>query len=349
MLGGGLSKLLRNALPTSQLPQSILDDVDEPHLKEGSEGEGQLHIGYSVRTHSAVVTETAAELIDREMRIARDALDIAKGLGVTFDADPGAKDAWSAALNADDPLVGQFATVAAVLAVARRLGMPVFSDDRWIRVVARQEGLASFGTLALLDALPAKMLSDEARGASRKSLLEAGAWGMRPTVEDLSDSAAGAGWSVTPAVRAALEDSAAWANDRVSTWRLAVELLSRVHEADAGKLAAWVEYVLDSAKETMPPVRAFQRITSLLLTAWQIGIQPPTYSNAFFQALVRHTRRLPARLAPPPGTDIPLDVVDAILALTESQSDEDRMAMFLYMIRRLGPFDLANAWLRFVR
>jgi hypothetical protein len=52
----------------------------------------------------------------------------------------------------------------------------MYSDDRVIRVLARQAGLPSFGTLAIVEALAKRgLLTGEAKDRAREALQEAGA------------------------------------------------------------------------------------------------------------------------------------------------------------------------------
>lgn len=80
-------------------------------------------------------------------------------------------------LDEDMPL--PLLTWAATLAVARRLDLPIFSDDRYVRLSARQMGLPAFGTVALLDVLAdRRIISDDLREVARKRLLASRAVGL---------------------------------------------------------------------------------------------------------------------------------------------------------------------------
>lgn len=347
-LGGELAGMLRNALPTSHLPHAVLNDVDSPPLIERP-GESELRIGYDAEAGAPLLTEITAEDVDRYRQVLHDALQLAKGLPSAYDADVDAEDEWSKALNTDDELRGQLAAQVSTFAVATRLGLPVYSDDRWVRVAARHEGLAAFGSVALLDAMAARgMIDDDARSTARRKLLDRGGWGLHPTVDDLIGDVELHGWAVTRGVAIAFNDVGAWADNRLSTWHLAVDLIAKVHAAEPGQLRAWVVQVLDGAARALPIPR-FQLTVSLLLTAWDLTSFPHKYPNAYFQAVLRETKNLPLHLRAWPPRRIPLDVIDALMSLTEDRSSDERFVTFLRMARRLGPFDLAEAWVAFVR
>jgi hypothetical protein len=70
---------------------------------------------------------------------------------------------------------------AGTLAVARREGLAVFSDDRVVRQSARELGLKAFSTMSLLDVLVDRgVVKPEVRDDVRHRLLRNGATGLRP-------------------------------------------------------------------------------------------------------------------------------------------------------------------------
>lgn len=342
-LGDELADALRRALPGSQIPQSVLDDADGPAVKGQPDPEGRIQLGYDPQTESPLVTQTAPDIVDMEDQTAERALALAKAIAATYDADPASEDEWAKMFNDDTELRPQMATVAATFAVARRLGLPIYSDDRWVRVSARQLGIPTFGTLALLDSLPGTLLDDAARTRARAILLRSGAWGVNATEQELIDSARDAGWRITPAITAALADAAPWTRDRVATWHLAVDILAAVFAAEPEQLREWTMFILDEAALTMPPVKSFQRLSSLIYTAWEIGSFPPRHPDAFLQALIRVARSLPPRLRPMAPAQIPLDMIEWVMASQASRSEPERFAVFIVLVRRLGPFDIAHA------
>jgi hypothetical protein len=54
--------------------------------------------------------------------------------------------------------------------------LPLFSDDRVIRILAREAGIPSFGTIAITEALTRRgLLTDDAKDRARAALAAAGA------------------------------------------------------------------------------------------------------------------------------------------------------------------------------
>lgn len=120
----------------------------------------------------------------------------------------------------------QFATVVESLVLEQRHGMAIYSDDRRVRQIARQMGLRSFGTPALLEALVQRdLLSAEQVCTARKRLLRTGAWGLRPTADKLSEVAAEAGFRLTTGLAYALQDRFAWREDSIDTLRATIRFL----------------------------------------------------------------------------------------------------------------------------
>ena len=352
-LHGELRQLPRKALPTSRLPQAVLDDLDmeaaSPGPRDTDDGPA-LTVGYDSQTDRGTITETPAEAARGERDRMETALALAKDFPAAYDAAPESTERWAAVLMAEAPPPRQLATVAATIAVAKRLGLPVFSDDRVVRGIARHEGLRTFGTVGLLDALAERgLLARDARHEARRQLLSHGAWGVRAQPLELLTIAADAQWDCPIEVAVALTDPGAWSQDRVATWHMAVDLLEAVFEAQPGEFRRWVWRILDSAASAMPEVPAMQRINSLLITAWDLANYPPSNSNAFFQALMRETRSLPHVHRPWPPVDVPLQTVSALLSHLGDFSEDERFLMFLRIIRRLDPFDCARAWTTFVR
>lgn len=71
--------------------------------------------------------------------------------------------------------IGQ-AAVAGTMAIASRERLPIYSDDRVLRLLYRQAGIPSFGTVALLELLGKRsMINPEERRQAIEALRTAGA------------------------------------------------------------------------------------------------------------------------------------------------------------------------------
>lgn len=348
-LGPDLAARLKNALPLSHVPHAVLEDADDTQTKPERPGEPGLTMGYDPDAGRAIVTETPSARIARDADRAAALLALAQQLDVAFDADPDSDERWSRMVTDESDLPRQLGTVAATLSVAARVDLPVFSDDRFVRALARQDGLRSFGTVALLDALADReMISADERESARRVLLTIGAHGLRLSGDELMWLAREQQWSPSAPAQTALDDPVWWSEDRVEAWRQAARLLAAVYDEAPERLRDWAVVVLRGAAIALPGVDSHRRVHSLLVSSWFMPGRPVRRQNAFVQALIRALRRLPIDIAPWPPMDIPLTTIDAMLALNEHLSDDQRYRMFVGIVRRLAPLDFARAWQAFV-
>ncbi|CAB4914384.1 unannotated protein [freshwater metagenome] len=128
---------------------------------------------------------------------------------------------------------GALNSVVATFLVAFRERRAVFSDDRWVRMAAHQEGLEAFGTLALLASLQEKgLISPVVHQEARRALAHHQAWGVGPSSLELRLAAREAEFRAEGAVAGGLGDRAAWQATQEQMWFTVVELLV---EADQQK------------------------------------------------------------------------------------------------------------------
>jgi tetratricopeptide (TPR) repeat protein len=180
--------LIRNALPLSLLGQSVMQDVDFAAIDavDDRPAEGELRVAWDERANQPVSFMRPAEQIERERRIVRAAFARAKSLEVRPDTDPSVAtqfDEFVPARIGDLRAIGQAAT-AGTAAIAVRERLPVYTDDRVLRLVYRQAGIPTFGTVAMLEILAQRsMISAEEHRQALEDLRTAGA------IEFLSDEA----------------------------------------------------------------------------------------------------------------------------------------------------------------
>jgi len=276
--------------------------------------------------------------------------ELAKSLEPAFDADPDSDDQWATLLSRDDgSLHRQLAAWASTMAVARRLGLPIYSDDRFIRMTARREGIPAFGTLALIDALADRGILDQSeRVAIRRALLRSGAWGVRSTAGELIEAADEDGWVDVREVEVALHDRSAWANDTVQSWYRAADVLCACFEAAPEHLERWTVRVLDAAAAGRPGISNKQHVHSLLVSCLDILDDPPKYPEKFFHQIVGIAKRLPLHLRPWPPVDVPLEMIASIMETASVLDEPNRTMLFWRMWRRLPGPDQFRAFLAFV-
>ncbi|MGH2944847.1 MAG: PIN domain-containing protein [Solirubrobacteraceae bacterium] len=347
-LGNPVRDLLLSTLPGSVIANCSFDDADRAATAVGGDRPAGT-VGYDTAADRAVVTSIAEDAAERDRLRREGMLALAKSLTKRPDHVPeAAGDPWNDAV-AQDKLRGELSTWAATMAVARREDLPIYSDDRHVRLSARSDGLRAFGTVALLDALADRGLLDEdTRARARRRLLASGAEGVRPTVGELVEIAEDADWEPVPALAAAIRDASAWRNDRLAAWHRATDFLAAVHERRPQHLDAWAARLLAAVDAGAPDIDAAQRVHSLLVGAWDVLEHPPKTSDAFFQALVRALQELPFWLRPWPSVDIPLLTMQSTLQIAAQYGPEVQTVVFLRMWRRLAGPDHVRAAERFI-
>ena len=119
-----------------------------------------------------------AEQIERERHVVRAALARAKTLEVRPDIEPSAPTQFDEFVpeRIDDlRTIGQ-AAMAGTAAIAVRERLPIYTDDRVLRLVYRQAGIPTFGTVALLEILAERsMVTAEEHDEVCEALRAAGA------------------------------------------------------------------------------------------------------------------------------------------------------------------------------
>jgi tetratricopeptide (TPR) repeat protein len=165
---------VRRALPRSVLAQSVMQDVDFTAVGTVDEraAEDETRIAWDAAAAAPVTFVRPADEIARERQIVRTTLQLANDLEVVADLD-------ASRATAADHLVPEVrdvqtmvqAGVGATLAVALRQRLPVYCDDRVLRVLYREAGVPVFGTIALLACL-------EKRGTITEAELDAAVAGL---------------------------------------------------------------------------------------------------------------------------------------------------------------------------
>jgi len=117
-------------------PISLRDDVYAGQASLAMRSNGSM--GWDADAHRPVITNYPADLVEQWVKSADElASDLAR-LTIQPDAEDPDQHLWSAALR-----------------MARNLGLPLWADDNALATVAAHEGLATFSTLDLLEALEA--------------------------------------------------------------------------------------------------------------------------------------------------------------------------------------------------
>ncbi|HEX6680906.1 MAG TPA: hypothetical protein VF063_09695 [Gaiellaceae bacterium] len=268
-LGGQAADSIRKALPTSIVPQSVLDDINHAaDVIEDDQGSGRREISLHPVTHEPLLHEWSQEEVVRERTRAKGMLELARKMPAVADVDPANPTPLDEYIT--DPLRSSFQTWPATIAVAQRLEKPIYSDDRFIRLQARREGLPAFGTLAILNALVQReQLSQEERERARLMLLSSGAHGVRPTFEEIHATAAANDYRPVTPLLVGLLDPGPWRLQPVQVFRKYLAVLRRVHAERPDELRVWTARILDAAKSAWPSLAMDHVARVFLIVAWE--------------------------------------------------------------------------------
>ena len=247
-LGSVVSEPVMKALEErGRVTQSTLNDLDQgqasllPELTTGTRQE--LH--FDPHTGQPVPVEWSNEVIAVDHERANGMLALAHRLRVEPDVNPQRVGPLDALL--EETAAPQFKVLIATLSVAQRLAIAVYSDDRGVRALARQAGIATFGTTALLDVLHERGdISQEALLDARHVLRANGFMGVTPNVEELASFVADATGEPSERLRLAFEDPAPWRSEYGSHIVTLVDFLRRVLVEYPETFDDWVVRVLDA-------------------------------------------------------------------------------------------------------
>jgi hypothetical protein len=292
-LGGGVEETVRKALLGSVVPLAVLDDAaraaDGPIPDEQGE---VLEIGWDPLADEPRKTVYSADEVDRQRRSLQGVLKIAQELIVEDNVDPDAASRFDELFPEEEDARHQaVATVAATLIVADRLQLPVYSDDRFVRALARGAGLPTFGTFALLDALVDRGRLDEGeKDLARRRLRLSGAHGLPAKTEELIAEAREQDWQVAPGLIAMLADRGLWF-DTAEAAHASLAFLRAVHNEAPSEFDVWVARLVDAARAARPKYGFLPPVALLLALAW-LNEEP-----AFIAALTGAIETLPLRYA----------------------------------------------------
>jgi hypothetical protein len=283
------------ALPGSVVANSTVLDCDAADARLDDRDEQHL---VGVDDDGLRLTVVDAAEIERWRSSIVGALELARTMTAVPDSDPAQPDPLDDLVNHEDAIVS-VSTWPATLSVARRRGLPVFSDDRFIRVSALREQLDSFGTAALLAALHERGDPDDERLAElRLILLRSGGVGLRAGGEELATLASESLWEPAGRWLGALADPVGWRSEPDTRLKECIRFLRTVWLEREELLAPWTARVLDCAQRALSwnTHEFFARV--MLIYTW-MGAAPSENDeeqHAFVAALLRAIDRSPALL-----------------------------------------------------
>jgi len=343
---GGLGKphteTLLGVLPGSQIASETLEDADAAVESLPAQGGHEMvqdpDTGALVefREHTKESSERLRAVSEGMLKLAQEFI-VAPGVGPA--TEPRLREAHDKAERRG------WRAVVAGMALAQRLGLPLYSDDRWIRRAARGLGIETFGTVALIAALAQKgVLQPKQRLVIRQRLAGSGAWGIEPEGEELIAYAQDSGWLLSRTLRGGLNDRAAWRAKPANYMRAVVSLLGAVHKERPECLGAWLREGIATFNDTFPNIDPRKASQIFLVLSWDLQ-EELGVSRQCFQALVEEIRGLPTslRLQSPVLTGL-----SELMEFVSDQPDQIRFLVFMRLISRLKIDDAVSAFCQVV-
>lgn len=336
-------KVLRS-LPGSTITNETLEDVDSDTqpigrrvMQSEHDPDGSVSLREVTAEENAATTEQAA-----------DVLAIAKSLDVLPPIGAGVSDEIRQLYDEHEERA-ELRVLLATIALAQRLGRPVYSDDRWIREFVRANGIPAFGTPALLDVLLQRgVISEAEHRAARFAVTERGAWGLALSEAELIAAGRATSFKLDRMLIGAFHDRAAWRATPAQRFQEFAGFLGVVFDERPESFGTWVHRVLDAAHTAAPHMHRSWFAEVLLLMSWGLGDDDPQLSDPCFHVLIEEIKRLPPSLSTL-GHDAVLGAINQLLSMANHLTEQDRFLFFCLIVRRLRPIDSFRAIQTFVR
>jgi hypothetical protein len=333
---------VRGLFPGSQIAIETLEDIDGAAASLPQSGGGET-VQDPATGEFLGIREKAEDEVARHREMTKGMLEVARELtaGPALDtSDPEVGDAYQENQTSWNAMV-------ASLALAKSSGMPLFSDDRWIRQIAKSMGVPAFGSLALIKVMHTEnMISSERRTALRRRLSTGFAWGAKPMAAELSAAVRESDGNLTPYLRGALNDRAAWRAAPGTYIKELVTMLGAVCESGDGDVRLWVRRILDGFAIALPELSKLHASETLLLFAWDVDGSAGIPSSCFREILDEVTAMSPYF---PSVADAPaIKAISSLLEAIGPQPRPIRSRILMQAIGRLGLDDQLAAIQYFV-
>ncbi len=342
LLDAATEKAVIRVLPGSMLAQESLDDADSDTGPMAGRGSSETIHDDEGRWG---VREIPLHERQEERRRAEHALELARSLppqpAIADDNDAQLSEHYTNGRTHQSIRV-----MVATLLVAKRTGRAIYSDDRWIREFARSIGVASFGTLAVIDALAERsVIDDGARRKARIALASRHGWGVGLSGAEMVQAAGEKSFELTKPLIGALNDRATWRASASPYMQETLELLEAVFEARPDRLDVWLQRIVDGSATAIPEAPPGWSGHLLLAMAWVSNLSPE-----FFRAIVDAVKALPPHLRAP-GADPVIEAMKLIVPMLEESvtGDDQRIAQFRALAQMLKSTDQYRVFRHFLR
>jgi hypothetical protein len=275
-LPGEAGRRIRGVLAASQVGQATFDEV------------GRADGVAASPTDPASIRGRRAEALHR-------AAGFAAELTLTPDA-PGGPLTMDAALRdalVDRELAPPFRAFVSAVSVARTAGIPLYSDDRAARTLARGLGVDAFGTLALMDALVEQGRWTEAQASAvRNELAAYGAWGLALDVDEFIESARSRGFAWDSGVAGFFSDVLAHREPPRGLVHHAAAALRCVSGEASDLLETWARNVVNAVSAALN-TDGWSTIRTLLAATFDIAGAMDARDHDAIARVIRELREVP--------------------------------------------------------
>jgi TPR-GreAB-C-PIN type conflict system protein len=273
---GGLPEeirtVIRQSLRDSRVPEAVVQDAEfaaRDAIPHDPIVERRTVVWDDASGHPLFV-ETAKSVVADERARVNMIFDLVKTFRRVPNTDsetPSRFDAHVPNLHAPTDLIA--ASLPATYSVADRTGLPLYSDDRVVRGVAQHEGLDTFGTVALIDALADRgTLTAEQRILARALLRASGGLGIGFEDEDeLLGAIDRAHGEPSSELRVGLFDRATW-QETIPAFVVSLSIFHHLWESGPDqRFQLWVARFVDAASQARrePVIDSASRILAIAL------------------------------------------------------------------------------------
>ena len=351
---GGLPKdigaQLRAALPASVIAQATLDDAASALVAFESDDGERYELAFTGQGE-VVGFAWPEDIAARDAVRGKGMLELARSFQVLANVSPDHPDELDAYLAQKkvDPAIGSWP---ATIIVGRRENVAVYSDDRVVRLSARQAGLPSFGTVALLQAMrDEEILEHSLVREARMLLMRSGGLGVGPSGDELIALAEESDFALTAALGTIFNDRLAWRERPRGLWPPILPFLERVFELAPTEFVTWVARAIDAcwfAKGGDRDARDAYATDLLLLALDPISAEP-VVSDACFRALVRAFKELPLYLRFARPAEVEVMALRQLRGWVAPQTRAQRVALLERALERFSREDemLVRSFLEF--
>jgi hypothetical protein len=162
----------------ARVVQATLDDLDQGRtaLLPEKATMRRHELTFDTETGEPTIVEWDEATVRRDHARADGMLALARRVSVQPDADLTRPGPFDGLLTEESPT--PLRVLAATFATAMRTGLPLYSDDRHLRFLARRAGMRTLSTVGLLDALHANgaLTTEDVDRGRRESSGPRGSW-----------------------------------------------------------------------------------------------------------------------------------------------------------------------------